>query len=1715
MLKNLVVTDSLVGIRKGTTAGISNLTVSGGSISDGLIGIDFDKTTTVGAAAVGTADQVIIDGTSFSHLAYKGIYVEALSNAHITNVTMNDVAQYGAPSTSGTAGSGGDGIDLNLKNGSYSNIEIDNFHLTDVGASDRNGLDASGQRNGGAIVVEARSQGSYATVPGVVTGTINIHDGTIDGHTSTGIQAGEPTQTNAGPAVSVTNVTIAGAQHDALHGEIGNETQSTFTFNGTAAVESISTSQSSSGPIVFHGGGGGDTFAGHNELDTATYGVTLTISDISYDAANSQWVVNAGAEGIDRLSGVEKITDNAGHAFLLAGNGYTTVQAAVDAASDNNTILVSTGTHTENVTITDKALTLVGANHGTDGAGSRAAESIILGRVSVTGSKAVSFDGLEFRADATTGTTGHGNAALQLHGSGTYLVHNSLFYSDFVGGNVEATGIQLDTTVSGAVTIDGNSFTGSHASLFSGASWQRGIWSDGTSSDLDITHNTFANVRSAINLDGYNDATHDVSNNVFASAGSGISVGIPTGTAFTGIHDNDFQTVNDDFNFQNLTTAVNIDLTATHNTSTGGVAPIGGVLQILGSTVGDHITGSAIADNIFGNGGNDIIKGGAGADAIDGGTGIDTAVYSAALGLADVTFAAGKWTVHAGAEGVEMLSNVEIVDGGGEGGARMLLVGGDGFGTIQAAVDAAADGDTILISAGTHAENVTVTNKGLAFVGANHDVGGAGVRADESIILGRVSVTGSKAVEFDGIEFRADATTGTTGHGNAALQLHGSGTYTVHNSLFYSDFVGGNVEATGIQLDTTVSGTVNIDSNSFTGSKISNFSGASWQRAIWSDGTSTDLNITGNSFANVRSAMNLDGYNDATHEVSGNIFVSAGTAISVGIPTGTAYTGIHNNDFQSVGDDFNFQNLTTAVNINLTATSNASSGGTPALGGGLVQILGSTVGDNITGSAGNDSILANGGNDTINRDAGNDTVDGGAGTDTYAMPDAWGSYAITRSGGTYTITKAGETDTISNVENFSFNGNVVDVTGNADAIVSSIAPTIQSIVEAGPDEDSNPSTISVLENAALGTAVAMVSVADANLAAGDVLTYSLIDGSGNPYTGPFSITGSGGSATIKVAGAIDFEANSSFAFQVKVTDSAGHAATQGVPVFVLNVNEAPTNINLSNATVDEATNGAIVGTVTALDPEGGAVTFGVNDSRFEIVNIAGSQVLKLKSTAQFDFESGPHTIAVGVTASDLQANQSTTNFNIQVNNVNEAPSALGTQSERITLGSIERPLNLNVAVDPEGAALSYTVNVVPADGTVLLDSHALALNQMLTTAEVQRLTYTAPATHTGTFGLQLSYTDGVNGAQSLAVDLNVVAAGAAGKDTFDFNADSKTDLFFINNTTHGAAVWELNGHTVIASPQIGVINDAGGWHYADKGDYNHDAKTDLLFLNDTTHGVAIWQMNGTTVTSSSQVGTVNAAAGWAYAETADFGGDGKSDMLFLNGTTNGIAIWQMNGTTVTGSPQVGTMTAGFHLAGLGDFDGDGKTDLLTVNDATNAIDVRLMNGVQATTETQVDTMASGFHFAGTGDFNGDGKTDVLTINDTTHAVDVRLMDGTQPTTESQIGTINAASGWHFAEVGDFNGDGQSDLLFVNDTTHGVAVWQINNGHVSAAPQVGTMDAGAHYQSLADTNADHKTDILFQNDTDHTVSVWQMDGTHMVSNSPVGTINAAADWHLIG
>ncbi len=161
----------------------------------------------------------------------------------------------------------------------------------------------------------------------------------ISGTTSTGIQVGEPRQ---GQRRSERQRQRRQHCRNATCRRLRRCRQTKpirpLTVNGTAGADAVVTSATSTGAIVFNGGGGDDSFTGHGETDTATYSGTLTAAAITSDG--TAWHVAAGADGTDTLTGVEKVTDSSGHTFLLVGSngGFATIQAAVNAAHDGDTI---------------------------------------------------------------------------------------------------------------------------------------------------------------------------------------------------------------------------------------------------------------------------------------------------------------------------------------------------------------------------------------------------------------------------------------------------------------------------------------------------------------------------------------------------------------------------------------------------------------------------------------------------------------------------------------------------------------------------------------------------------------------------------------------------------------------------------------------------------------------------------------------------------------------------------------------------------------------------------------------------------------------------------------------------------------------------------------------------------------------------------------------------------------------------------------------------------------------------------------------------------------------------------------------------------------------------------------------------------------------------------------------------------------------------------
>jgi hypothetical protein len=356
------------------------------------------------------------------------------------------------------------------------------------------------------------------------------------------------------------------------------------------------------------------------------------------------------------LSELLELTD-----VIFVGDGGS-IQAAIDAAPDGATIFIGAGSYDEDLSI-NKPVTLLGQESG--------AGVIINGVHTVSASTGdLSINSINFNYDGDANTLA---ALLTITGDADVDISGSSFTTSKAQGNADGGGraILVPTNYSGELTIDGNSFGGESGNKYGTADFRSAIWSDGTASQLTIIDNTFESVRSAMNLDGYDDTKSEVSGNEIANSGTGISFGLATGSSTSSVAGNTFTNVDTDLNLQNLTTDVVVDLNDNSAPDTFVVLTgFGNDTITTGSTYSIVVAGAGNDTIVVGAGGA-FVTGGAGADTVTFNEGIDTFKYTAAdqsaVGQMDVinSFALGQDKVeYFGAIGAQGSTGFTYFNGG-------------------------------------------------------------------------------------------------------------------------------------------------------------------------------------------------------------------------------------------------------------------------------------------------------------------------------------------------------------------------------------------------------------------------------------------------------------------------------------------------------------------------------------------------------------------------------------------------------------------------------------------------------------------------------------------------------------------------------------------------------------------------------------------------------------------------------------------------------------------------------------------------------------------------------------------------------------------------------------------------------------------------------------------------------------------------------------------
>lgn len=166
------------------------------------------------------------------------------------------------------------------------------------------------------------------------------------------------------------------------------------------------------------------------------------------------------------------------------------------------------------------------------------------------------------------------------------------------------------------------------------------------------------------------------------------------------------------------------------------------------------------------------------------------------------------------------------------------------------------------------------------------------------------------------------------------------------------------------------------------------------------------------------------------------------------------------------------------------------------------------------------------------------------------------------------------------------------------------------------------SATSVAENVPAGTVVGSFSPVDQDEPSGDPYTYSFVTGAGDTDNASFTIVGN----QLKINASPDFEVKSSYSILVQINDGKGGVFTQQFTITVTNVNDAPTDITLSNNKVFEAAPAdTFIGTFSTADQDSVdtftyALVSGTGDTDNGAFTIIGSQ-LSINASPDFATQS--------------------------------------------------------------------------------------------------------------------------------------------------------------------------------------------------------------------------------------------------------------------------------------------------------------------------------------------------------------------------------------------------------------------------------------------------------------------------------------------------------------
>jgi hypothetical protein len=591
---------------------------------------------------------------------------------------------------------------------------------------------------------------------------------------------------------------------------------------------------------------------------------------------------------------------------------------------------------------------------------------------------------------------------------------------------------------------------------------------------------------------------------------------------------------------------------------------------------------------------------------------------------------------------------------------------------------------------------------------------------------------------------------------------------------------------------------------------------------------------------------------------------------------------------------------------------------------------------------------------------------------------------------------------------------------------------------------------------------------------------------------------------LKSGVALNFEAKSAYQVTVNVDDvrfPANPDSSQAFTLSITNVAEAPVVTGPLTFSFEEfSPRWTLIGKLNASDPEGDALSYSIIAGNFDNTLFIGDGSAPADGGRLWVYQQdltglrhrGMFKLKVLVTDNSTQGLFTDVDVKVFIQ-----PSANGTTRLTPSVDGSVRDAGGNGfdsgdTVNSTGTSLLIQGGATPSRGVMEFDLRSLPTNRALksawlffsTSALVGGTTVNVPIDIYGYSG------DGAVSAADASLGTKIGSRPIS-------NADGSNQL-----KIHSAPLDASYLRTLVGTSQLGLVfrNDAtsdGVEINSSESSVASDLKPYLVLQFGDLQGDLIVRDIGPSGTgnqflalrsngSSFTVNTADifAAGSWERFLTGDFNGDGRTDIA---GRLNTDGTWWISLANSSGVHQAATQwgtwspSATWNDILVADFDGDGRSDIAGrtasgdwwVSRSTGtALSAKLWgNWSSANTWTNVST----------GDFNRDGRIDIAGRNNLGEWF-VSRSTGTTPVdaafATARWGLWSTATNWSDVQIGDFNGDGRTDIAGRSS----IGQWWINRSTgttFGAAIYYGLWSTNTTWSDVrvADFNGDGRDDIL--------------------------------------